>query len=63
MEPTTPIDCPDCDVAMNHHADKLDLSMALAEPQAVDPALGGIVNEVHTCPACGKTAIRRQTDT
>jgi hypothetical protein len=37
---------------MNFHAEKLDLSRALTEPDAVDPELGGVVEEFHTCPVC-----------
>lgn len=51
--------CPNCGAEMNRHADKLNVTAALTDPQAVDPALGGIVEEVHTCPQCGKTATRR----
>jgi hypothetical protein len=51
--------CPDCGVEMNHHAEKLDLTAVLDEPGAVDPELGGILEEVHTCPVCGKTLTRR----
>ncbi len=54
-----PMICPDCGVAMNHHADKIDYTAALSEPEAVDPHFGGIVEEAHTCPECGQTALRR----
>ena len=50
--------CPDCGIEMNHHADKLDYTPALTEPDAVDPDLGGILEEVYTCPQCGKTEVR-----
>ena len=40
---------------MNHHADKSDYS---AEPGSVDLELGGVLQEVHCCPGCGKTAMR-----
>jgi predicted RNA-binding Zn-ribbon protein involved in translation (DUF1610 family) len=51
--------CPDCGVEMNCHAEKLDLTAVLDESDAVDPELGGILEEVHTCPRCGKTVARR----
>ncbi len=51
--------CPSCGAEMNHHADKVDYTLALNEPEAVEPDLGGIVEEVHTCPKCGATAVRR----
>jgi len=59
--PAEPITCPKCGIQMNHHADKLDSIVALAEPDAVDLELGGILNEVHTCPSCKTIEIRRAT--
>jgi len=53
--------CPDCGVDMNHHAEKIDYTAMLAEPDSIDPDLGGIVEEVHTCPECRKTETRRVT--
>jgi ribosomal protein S27AE len=53
--------CPDCGAEMNHHANKLDYSSALDEPEAMD-ALGGVVQEVHTCPECGQTMLRQAAD-
>jgi ribosomal protein S27AE len=52
--------CPDCGVLMNHHASKIDYASALDDAEAIDPDLGGIVEEAHTCPACGLTRLRRQ---
>jgi ribosomal protein S27AE len=53
--------CPDCGVDMNFHAEKLDYTAALTEPDAVDPDLGGVLEEVHTCPRCGKAGVRRSS--
>jgi predicted RNA-binding Zn-ribbon protein involved in translation (DUF1610 family) len=53
--------CPDCGVEMNYHAEKLDPMAALANPEAVDPVLGGAVSEIHSCPNCGKSASRRSS--
>lgn len=53
--------CPDCGVEMNHHADKVDYTAALSEPDSIDPHLGGVLKEAHTCPKCGKTAVRKAT--
>lgn len=44
--------CPGCGAEMNFHAEKLDHSRALAEPEAGDPELGGVLVEFHTCPEC-----------
>jgi ribosomal protein S27AE len=51
--------CPDCGVEMNHHADKIDYTAALEDDAAIDPAFGGVVEEAHTCPSCGRTRLRR----
>ena len=44
---------------MNHHADKLLHPTDPADAAAVDRDLGGIVEELHACPACGASASRR----
>ena len=49
--------CADCGVAMNHHADKLVYEGAGGEAVG---ELGGVVEEAHACPACGKTVTRRE---
>jgi hypothetical protein len=49
--------CPDCGVEMNHHAMKVDYSVA--DPILIDPAFGGVVEEAHTCPQCGRVALRK----
>jgi hypothetical protein len=49
--------CPHCRIEMNFHAEKLVYS----EPNSqsiTDPALGGHVEEMHTCPHCGTTESR-----
>jgi ribosomal protein S27AE len=51
--------CSSCGVEMNYHADKLDYNAALTEPNKIDPELGGILDEVHTCPKCGRTDVRK----
>jgi ribosomal protein S27AE len=51
--------CPKCGAEMNHHADKLVQPTGHADEAAVDPTLGGVVDEVHECPACGAEATRR----
>jgi hypothetical protein len=48
---TSPLTCPRCGAAMNHHAEKLVLT---GEPDPrVDPDLGGYIRELHSCPGCG----------
>jgi ribosomal protein S27AE len=43
--------CPRCGHEMNPHAEKV----AYAEPgdAGFDPGLGGVVETLHRCPACG----------
>jgi predicted RNA-binding Zn-ribbon protein involved in translation (DUF1610 family) len=50
--------CPDCGVEMNYHAEKIDYAAAFDDPAAIDPDFGGVLEEAHTCPECGKTALR-----
>ena len=49
--------CADCAAEMNHHAMKLD--DGIDDPAILDPAFGGVLEEVHTCPECGCTELRR----
>lgn len=51
--------CPGCGAEMNHHAEKIDYSTALGDPRSMDPDLGGVIEEVHTCPKCGAVETRR----
>lgn len=50
--------CQDCGAEMNRHAEKLDYTAGLERPDALDPELGGLLEEFHTCPECGRTAAR-----
>jgi ribosomal protein S27AE len=49
--------CPECGAEMNHHAMKIDYGVD--DPALIDSAFGGVVQEVHTCPACGHVALRQ----
>lgn len=51
--------CPVCKVDMNHHAEKIDYTAALSDTGAMDTELGGVIEEVHTCPECGDVEVRR----
>ena len=55
----SPMVCPTCGIEMNHHADKLVHPTGAADEAYMDPVLGGIVEELHTCPGCGTGASRR----
>jgi ribosomal protein S27AE len=50
--------CPNCQVEMNHHCDKLVYATDPQQPSATDPNLGGIIEEFHTCPKCGGSSSR-----
>jgi len=52
--------CPSCGAEMNHHADKLVESTGALDEPRVDSALGGMVEEIYACPACGTEAARWQ---
>ena len=52
--------CPRCGSEMNHHAEKL-VYPERAGDAGVDPTFGGIIEELHACPACGATVARRAT--
>jgi hypothetical protein len=41
---------------MNHHAMKIEYSVD--DPASVDEVFGGAVEEVHTCPRCGRIELR-----
>jgi hypothetical protein len=43
---------------MNRHAEKLIEPRSAEEARRVDPELGALVEEFHSCPNCGKGAKR-----
>jgi predicted RNA-binding Zn-ribbon protein involved in translation (DUF1610 family) len=59
MPTTKAMMCPQCGIEMNYHAEKIDYMTALTDPGAIDPDLGGVLEEIHTCPGCGRTGARR----
>ncbi len=56
------LSCPECGKAMNCHAEKVDYGAALANPEAMDPAFGGVLEEFHCCPTCHLTVQRIRGD-
>lgn len=54
-----PMTCRECGVEMNHHADKIVNPTSAEEVRQVNPADGGFVEEVHSCPECGCSETRR----
>ena len=59
MATTNAMTCPQCGIEMNYHAEKIDYMAVLSDSDAIDPDLGGVVEEVHTCPGCGTVGTRR----
>ena len=51
--------CPKCGAEMNHHADKLVDPVKPDDMKHVNPALGGVSEEMHYCPGCGAVESRR----
>ncbi len=51
--------CNKCNQEMNQHAEKLVDPTSPEEAARIDPALGGIVEEVHACPQCGHSGSGR----
>ena len=49
---TTAVRCSVCGTPMNHHAEKVDYSVA------VDPVFYGVVQQIHQCSACGNVEMR-----
>jgi NMD protein affecting ribosome stability and mRNA decay len=47
--------CPRCGAEMNFHAEKLVYSDSVPNP---DTALGGEIQEMHSCPHCGRAESR-----
>ena len=59
MQETNKMICSECGREMNYHAEKIDYSASPDQSNEVDEAFGGVVEEVHSCPGCGKTETRR----
>jgi predicted RNA-binding Zn-ribbon protein involved in translation (DUF1610 family) len=58
MEATKKMVCTECGVEMNRHALKIDYGLASEDTEAFDADFGGVLEEAHACPACGKTLTR-----
>lgn len=53
-----PMICPKCGDRMNQHGEKLVDPRSREQEPRIDPALGGVLVEMHSCPACGGNASR-----
>lgn len=49
--PESPVPCPSCGAAMNTHAEKVDTRVSAGDA-GFEPALGGALAAIHTCPMC-----------
>lgn len=58
MSQTNRMTCPYCGVEMIHHATKIDYSTSVDDSDAIDPVFGGVLEEAHTCPQCGRIELR-----
>ena len=57
MRELSKMDCPNCGAPMNHHGDKM--VYGAGQPDLPElPEDGGVVQEFHSCPACGHSAAR-----
>jgi predicted RNA-binding Zn-ribbon protein involved in translation (DUF1610 family) len=45
--------CPSCGATMNRHAEK-PIKGRPEDSKHYDPAIGGAIAAIHTCPGCGK---------
>ena len=57
-EARQPMICDRCGGVMNHHADKLVDPVGAQQTAKADPTLGGMVQEMYACPACGNVDSR-----
>ena len=53
--------CPNCGDEMNRHAEKIDYTAALEQPDATTKDFGGVLMSFHECPTCGTTQSRIET--
>jgi ribosomal protein S27AE len=53
------IACGACGTEMNPHAEKAVAPLTSAEAARADWAAGGLVEEIHQCPRCGRVESRR----
>jgi len=58
MAQTKRMICAYCGAEMNQHAEKLIEPRTAEEARKVDPELGVLIEEFHSCPNCGKGAQR-----
>lgn len=50
--------CPKCGADMNEHGERVLEPRTMREVESIDRTLGGVLHEMHSCPACGANASR-----
>jgi hypothetical protein len=50
--------CPECEVEMNFHAEKINYN--IDPPSKTADVFGGTVEEVYTCAHCGQIEVRAE---
>ncbi|HEX8137272.1 MAG TPA: hypothetical protein VF544_06750 [Pyrinomonadaceae bacterium] len=60
--PESKMICPRCGAEMNLHAEKIDYTRDEALAQDDDEGMGGVLTQIHTCPACGDIETRRKEE-
>lgn len=50
--------CDNCRIPMNRHAKKVVDPRTADEASRMNPALGGVVETVYSCPECGEMTSR-----
>jgi ribosomal protein S27AE len=55
--------CPACGSTMNHHSVKVNYAAGTDWRQQSEAEPGGILEEIHTCPRCGRTESRPESKT
>jgi ribosomal protein S27AE len=58
--PKSKMICPKCGAEMNHHADKLVDPVTPEDRKHFNYTLGGMIEEMHSCPGCGAVASRKE---
>jgi predicted RNA-binding Zn-ribbon protein involved in translation (DUF1610 family) len=52
------MNCPECGAEMNPHAEKPVEPLTRVEAARADWVLGGMIEEIHECPRCGRVESR-----
>jgi predicted RNA-binding Zn-ribbon protein involved in translation (DUF1610 family) len=59
QKPIMRMTCRSCGAEMNPHAEKPVAPLTTSEAAQADWAIGGVIEEIHLCPKCGRVESRR----